>query len=57
MWALQEWTGDQKGAWPWLDFGNEPFEASDSQYYGSFLAAVAIGNGAGELLHTRGDSE
>ena len=28
MWALQETTGKEKGAWPWLDFGNEPFEAS-----------------------------
>ena len=43
MWALQEKTGDQRGAWPWLDFGNEPFEASDSVYYGASLAAVAVG--------------
>ncbi len=43
MWALQEKNGDQKGAWPWLDFGNEPFEANDSPYYGAALAAVAVG--------------
>jgi squalene-hopene/tetraprenyl-beta-curcumene cyclase len=43
MWALQENTGDQKGAWPWLDFGNEPFEASESSFYGASLAAVAVG--------------
>ncbi len=43
MWARQEKTGDQKGAWPWLDFGNEPFEASDSVYYGASLAALAVG--------------
>jgi squalene-hopene/tetraprenyl-beta-curcumene cyclase len=43
MWALQEKTGEQKGAWPWLDFGNEPFEASDSVYYGASLAALAVG--------------
>jgi len=43
MWALQNKTGDQKGAWPWLDFGNEPFEAADSLYYGASLAAVAVG--------------
>jgi len=42
MWALQQKTGDQNGAWPWLDFGNEPFEANDSQYYGASLAAVAV---------------
>jgi squalene-hopene/tetraprenyl-beta-curcumene cyclase len=43
MWVLQEKTGDQKGAWPWLDFGNEPFEAKESPYYGAALAAVAVG--------------
>jgi squalene-hopene/tetraprenyl-beta-curcumene cyclase len=43
MWALQETTGSEKGAWPWLDFGNEPFEARDSQFYGASLAAVAMG--------------
>ena len=43
MWALQDKAGDQEGAWPWLDFGNEPFEASDSPYYGASLAAVAVG--------------
>jgi squalene-hopene/tetraprenyl-beta-curcumene cyclase len=43
MWALQEKNGDPTGAWPWLDFGNEPFEASDSRYYGAALAAVAVG--------------
>jgi hypothetical protein len=43
MWELQKKTGDQQGAWPWLDFGNEPFEASDSPYYGAALAAVAVG--------------
>jgi len=43
MWALQETKGDAKGAWPWLNFGNEPFEASDSSFYGAALAAVAAG--------------
>ena len=43
MWALQQTTGDENRAWPWIDFGNEPFEAGDSQYYGASLAAVAIG--------------
>src|SRR5438093_4047277 len=35
MWALQQTTGDEKGAWPWLKFNNEPWEAHDSQYYGA----------------------
>ena len=43
MWALQKTTGDDKGAWSWLRFGNEPWEADDSQFYGASLAAVAVG--------------
>src|SRR5579862_754035 len=43
MWTEQAKSGDQKGAWPWLDFGNEPFEAVDTVYYGASLAAVAVG--------------
>jgi squalene-hopene/tetraprenyl-beta-curcumene cyclase len=43
MWALQETTGDESGAWPWLDFGLEPFEAKDSVFYGAALAAIAVG--------------
>jgi squalene-hopene/tetraprenyl-beta-curcumene cyclase len=43
MWALQRSAGDEKGAWPWLNFDNAPFEAGDSVYYGASLAAVAVG--------------
>jgi squalene-hopene/tetraprenyl-beta-curcumene cyclase len=43
MWALQETSGELKGAWQWLQFDNEPFEAHDSDYYGAALAAVAAG--------------
>ncbi len=43
MWALQETTGRQKGAWPWIDFKNEPWEADDSPFYGATLAAAAVG--------------
>ncbi|MHB8754109.1 MAG: hypothetical protein ACYC92_04015 [Candidatus Acidiferrales bacterium] len=43
MWALQNTTGNQKGAWPWLQLNNEPWEAYDSQYYGANLAAIAVG--------------
>ena len=43
MWAEQQTTGNQKGAWLWLRFNNEPWEADDSDYYGATLAAVAIG--------------
>lgn len=43
MWALQKTSGDESGAWSWLRFGNEPWEADDSQFYGASLAAVAVG--------------
>lgn len=44
MWTLQQTTGDDNGAWRWLQFNNEPFEARDSQFYGAALAAVAVGS-------------
>jgi squalene-hopene/tetraprenyl-beta-curcumene cyclase len=43
MWAEQQTAGDQKGAWLWLRFKNEPWEADDSDYYGASLAAIAVG--------------
>jgi len=43
MWALQQTTGDQAGAWPWLQFDLSPWEARDSPYYGAALAALAVG--------------
>src|SRR2546427_11589554 len=43
MWAEQQTTGNKKGAWSWLRFANEPWEADDSDYYGAALAAVAAG--------------
>lgn len=52
MWALQLKTGDQKGAWSWLNFHNEPWEADDSQYWGAALAAIAVGTAPGEYRST-----
>ena len=43
MWAQQLTEGDAKGAFPWLQFHNAPWEG-DSQYYGATLAAIAVGN-------------
>ena len=43
MWALQLKEGDQRGAWTWLNFHNEPWEADDSQFWGASLAALAAG--------------
>jgi squalene-hopene/tetraprenyl-beta-curcumene cyclase len=44
MWALQLKTGDAMGAFTWLNFHNEPWEADDSQFWGATLAAIAAGN-------------
>jgi squalene-hopene/tetraprenyl-beta-curcumene cyclase len=43
MWALQFKTGEQAGAWAWLNFHYEPWESADATYFGATLAAVAIG--------------
>jgi len=43
MWAEQQAAGDRQGAWFWLRFKNEPWEADDSHYYGAALAAIAVG--------------
>jgi hypothetical protein len=49
MWALQLKSGENAGAWTWLNFHNSPWEADESQYWGATLAAVAIGNAPAEL--------
>lgn len=46
LWALQLKTGDMKGSWAWLQFHNAPWEG-DSQFYGTALAAIAIGEAPG----------
>jgi squalene-hopene/tetraprenyl-beta-curcumene cyclase len=43
MWALQQTSGENKGAWSWLNFGLSPWESKDAEYYGAALAAVAVG--------------
>jgi squalene-hopene/tetraprenyl-beta-curcumene cyclase len=43
MWALQLKTGEAKGAWNWLNFHNQPWEADDSQFWGATLGAIAAG--------------
>jgi squalene-hopene/tetraprenyl-beta-curcumene cyclase len=43
MWAEQHTAGDNAGAWSWLRFNNQPWEADDSDFYGATLAAAAVG--------------
>jgi squalene-hopene/tetraprenyl-beta-curcumene cyclase len=45
MWSQQIRDGEAKGAFPWLQFHNSPWEG-DSQYYGAALAAIVAGNDA-----------
>jgi squalene-hopene/tetraprenyl-beta-curcumene cyclase len=52
MWKLQKTEGDQRGAWAWLQFDNEPWEAQDSVYYGACLAAIAVGIAPQEYAST-----
>jgi squalene-hopene/tetraprenyl-beta-curcumene cyclase len=47
MWAEQQTSGEKKGAWLWLRFNNEPWEADDSDYFGAAIAAVAVGTAPG----------
>jgi squalene-hopene/tetraprenyl-beta-curcumene cyclase len=42
LWALQFRAGDRAGAWAWLNFHYEPWEADNSSYYGAALAAIAV---------------
>jgi squalene-hopene/tetraprenyl-beta-curcumene cyclase len=52
MWALQQTAGDSRGAWLWLQFDQEPWEANDSAYYGAALAAIAVGTAPGNYAAT-----
>jgi len=47
LWALQMRNGDLAGAWAWLNFRYEPWEAPGSPYYGATLAALAVGEAPG----------
>jgi squalene-hopene/tetraprenyl-beta-curcumene cyclase len=44
MWSFQLKNGERKGAFPWLDFHNEPWEGDSSPYWGATLAAIAVGS-------------
>ena len=43
LWALQETSGEDRGAWRWLHFGLAPWESDEGTYFGAALAAVAVG--------------
>jgi hypothetical protein len=43
LWATQEVGGAHKGAWQWYEAKLDPWENSESLYYGSALVALALG--------------
>jgi squalene-hopene/tetraprenyl-beta-curcumene cyclase len=49
LWQQQCQMGEAKGSWPWLDFGLEPWESPGAAYYGTALAALAVGTVPGNI--------
>jgi squalene-hopene/tetraprenyl-beta-curcumene cyclase len=43
LWEVQR----DDGAWDWLDFGLEPYEAPDAVFHGATVAAIAAGSPSG----------
>jgi hypothetical protein len=50
LWQSQLKEGDAKGSWPWLDFGLDPWESPGAAYYGTALAALAVGTAPGNFV-------
>jgi squalene-hopene/tetraprenyl-beta-curcumene cyclase len=50
MWAEQLRKGDKRGSWAWPDTSLDPWETPDSVYYGTALAALAIGNAPADYM-------
>lgn len=43
LWELQDTAGPAKGGWQWYEAKLDPWENSESGYYGAALAALALG--------------
>lgn len=43
MWSLQTRTGKDTGSWAWFDLKLDPWEMVESRFYGTTLAAMAVG--------------
>jgi squalene-hopene/tetraprenyl-beta-curcumene cyclase len=52
LWALQMRTQELSGAWAWLNFGLDPWEAKSGPYFGASLAALAVGTAPGGYAST-----
>jgi squalene-hopene/tetraprenyl-beta-curcumene cyclase len=44
LWALQQSEGSAKGAWKWYAANLDPWEHSESSYFGASLAMLALGS-------------
>jgi squalene-hopene/tetraprenyl-beta-curcumene cyclase len=42
LWSMQFREGAAKGSWPWFSFDSDPYETSDSAFFGASLGALAI---------------
>jgi squalene-hopene/tetraprenyl-beta-curcumene cyclase len=52
LWAAQRKDGPEAGSWDWLDFGLRPWEFGEARFYGTTLAAIAVGTAPGYLKAT-----
>jgi squalene-hopene/tetraprenyl-beta-curcumene cyclase len=43
MWSLQIREGKQAGAWKWFNLDLDPWEVTESPFFGASLAALAVG--------------
>ncbi|PYR39157.1 MAG: hypothetical protein DMF89_03770 [Acidobacteria bacterium] len=44
LWSLQRSEGSSRGSWEWLIVDLDPWEQTESTYFGAALAALAAGN-------------
>ncbi len=42
LWSMQFQDGAAEGSWPWFEFDTDPYETTDSGFFGASLAALAI---------------
>jgi squalene-hopene/tetraprenyl-beta-curcumene cyclase len=54
LWAMQHTEGPLNGAWDWLSVDLDPWEHTESSYFGAAMAAVAVGQ-AGPVYASRPD--
>lgn len=54
LWALQEREGASKGGWDWLMVNLDPWEHSQSTFFGTAIAALAVGNAGAGYAAERG---